>query len=100
MSANLYWSTPFSDGIITGRILFKKGECHHCFKQARLILIESIQLPQGVEPSDKFIYFKAGDADTPYYRIPVVGITCGCYAKGSRQIAYVLARRKAKEGKS
>lgn len=94
--SDAYWSTEFNDGIVTGRILFKKGECGHCKKPARLLFIQEISLPNGIAASEKFIYFEEKDEDGSIGEIPAVGITCGCYAKGARQIAYVLARRKAK----
>lgn len=94
MSTNAYWSMEFTDGIITGRILFKKGECHHCKKSARLIMVADVSLPAGVAPTEKFILYEMPVADLR--PIPVVGITCGCYAKAMRQIAYVVGIRKGK----
>lgn len=91
---NLYWSTEFNDGILRGRILFKKGECSHCHKTERLIWIEEVTLPLGLEPSDKFILFHIQDTWPGPKAIPNIGITCGCYGKAMRQIAYVLGRRK------
>lgn len=94
MSVNAYWSTPFSDGIITGRILFKKGTCDHCGKNTRLIEVQEMSLPNGMEPTDKFIFYMNGtDQILP---VGYIGITCGCYGKGMRQIAYVIGIRKGK----
>jgi hypothetical protein len=85
------------DGYLKGHINPRAaGDCQNCGKHVRCIHITELNLPPGMEPSAKFIFYgedKIGDV----FHHTMIGISCGCYGKGMRQIAYVLAKRSARK---
>jgi hypothetical protein len=87
------------DGIITGTILQTKHECSHCGNDTICILIRKITLPVGIEPFPRLILYEevpdpnddGSDWEPVMAPIIQIGISCNCYAKAHRQIAYLSA---------
>lgn len=75
------------DGYITGYIEAKGGECYACGQMTRVILVRSLKLPQPFDDFDTRRLILCDSRGTQLYR---VGIGCGCYSKGHRQIAHIL----------
>lgn len=84
--------SDIEDGILTGTIETKGGPCHHCGTITRVIRIDSMKFPSILygEYEDYIDFWKClifcHDNATSLDRI---GIGCGCYARGHRQIAHI-----------
>lgn len=70
----------------------------------RAIRIAKIELPDGIEPSNRLICWKDdfdGSAKDYHIQITWLGINCGCYGRFHRQVAHIVDMRTvmAKDGK-
>ena len=81
------------DGYLRGIIEVKGGECYACGRMTRVIFVRSLTLPKGFEDfeTQRLIF-----CDSTGTQLDRVGIGCGCYAKGHRQIAHILDSFKTK----
>ena len=81
------------DGVITGIIMQHRRLCGHCAMATTCVQILSLDLPDPLEPAARMIFYKSvytsGGDSVLVGPVDQVGIGCGCYAKGHRQIAYM-----------
>jgi hypothetical protein len=73
----------FDDGIIKGK-LGKPSRCPRCLRTAHLVLIEEVNLPDGIT-------WEATILNHKLYSDPLwaLGIECGDYARFHRQIVHI-----------
>lgn len=75
------------DGYITGKVdIASKQRCGNCLRDTIALEVTKLDLPQYIKPSNKLIFCKG---TKPH---GFIGIGCGCYAKGHRQIAHITDR--------
>lgn len=77
------------DEYITGNICRTRKSCDNCGHPTTCISIHTIAWPEFIKNPDSRLIF---------YNVEHIGIGCGCYAKGHRQIAHIASR--VADGKS
>lgn len=90
------------DGVIKGYIDVHRRRCSHCGTATLCINIEYVNLNPNqsivsaeITPSSRMIFYRnIGTCCTDQILVPenLIGIGCGCYAKGQRQIAYIRSQ--------
>lgn len=85
-----------ADGIVTGWVEAKRHDCGVCGHPTRVIGINGVALPMGIEKADRKILLNQACQDLPPGREAYIGIGCGCYAKGHRQIAHITSALKVR----
>ena len=80
-----------SDGVITGTIVPTKKLCRHCKTDQVCIEIREITLDPPLETlTSLMIFFQLkGDGKGTIVPVTYIGIGCGCYAKGHRQLCHI-----------
>ena len=71
--------------------------CDYCRERAYVIQVTEVDLPHGVDPTDPRIIFTHVDPENKDGHACYLGITCGCYSRGHRQLAHIMSQIKAKE---
>lgn len=85
------------DGIIRGWVEMKRKDCQICGHATKCIGVIEVSLPEGLKKTDSNVLFNRLNADFYPDRGPYIGIGCGCYAKGHRQVAHITSAIKTRE---
>lgn len=101
--------SDINDGIIEGHIDPRGGACHNCGVHTRVIVLHALNLPKefydldmpfpdqpgiAIPVAKKDLFKRLVLCDDQGSMIQAIGIGCGCYAKGHRQIAHIKDRMK------